>query len=84
MFRIFSAVAISLALASFVFAQGKSSGKMMHKKAELSGKRMIFSDPFAHVAGDDHFHWNIIEHDIAGKNRQKPPKVDDIDRIVRS
>jgi hypothetical protein len=34
--RIFSAVAISLALAIFVFAQEKTSGKMMHKKAEIS------------------------------------------------
>src|SRR2546430_3740783 len=36
MFRIFSAVAISLALASFLSAQEKTSGKMMHKKAEIS------------------------------------------------
>lgn len=35
-FRILFAVAVSLALASFVFAQEKTSGKMMHKKAEIS------------------------------------------------
>jgi hypothetical protein len=34
--RILFAVAISLALASFLFAQDKTSGKMMHKKAEMS------------------------------------------------
>ena len=27
---------------------------------------------------------NIVKPDIAGKNRQKPSKVDDVDRIVRS
>ena len=35
-FRIFFAVAISFALTSFVFAQEKTSGKMTHKKAEVS------------------------------------------------
>jgi hypothetical protein len=35
-FRIISAVAVSLALAGFVFAQEKTSGKMTHKKAEIS------------------------------------------------
>lgn len=34
--RILLAVAVSLALASFVFAQEKTSGKMTHKKAEIS------------------------------------------------
>jgi hypothetical protein len=34
--RILVAVTVSLALASFVFAQEKTSGKMMHKKAEIS------------------------------------------------
>jgi hypothetical protein len=36
MSRILVAVTVSLALASFVFAQEKTSGKMMHKKAEIS------------------------------------------------
>jgi hypothetical protein len=35
-FRIFFAVAVSLALASFVYAQEKTSAKMTHKKAEVS------------------------------------------------
>lgn len=34
--RIVFAVAVSLALCSFVFAQEKTSGKMTHKKAEIS------------------------------------------------
>lgn len=34
--RILFAVAVSLVLASFVSAQEKTSGKMMHKKAEIS------------------------------------------------
>lgn len=34
--RILLAVAVSLALASFVFAQEKTSGKVTHKKAEIS------------------------------------------------
>ena len=34
--RILFGVAVSLALSSFVFAQDKTSGKMMHKKAEMS------------------------------------------------
>ena len=36
MSRILLAVAVSLALAGFVSAQEKTSGKMMHKKAEIS------------------------------------------------
>jgi len=36
MSRILLSVAVSLALASFVSAQEKTSGKMMHKKAEIS------------------------------------------------
>ena len=54
------------------------------EKAELFDEWMIFKDPLAHIAGDDHFHRNIVEHDKAGKNRQKASKIDDIDRIVRS
>jgi len=34
--RILFGVAVSLALSSFVFAQDKTSGKMMHKKTEMS------------------------------------------------
>lgn len=34
--RIFFAIALSLALASFVFAQEKTAGKMTHKKAQVS------------------------------------------------
>ena len=34
--RILFAVAVWLALASFVFAQDKTSGKVMHKKVEMS------------------------------------------------